>query len=412
MATSISHAQRREDFKEEFLTCSICAESYDNDTHQAKCLPCLHTYCKTCLQTLAGQRPKFNCPNCRYVVALPGGTVDNLPNNFLVENLKEYRDIFSVSMFCGSCDEVDNQAVNFCHDCGCFLCQTCVDAHRRMAPLRSHKLSTIQELQEKKRKFSNRQQATTKCRKHDQDLLYFCTSTMCRFAVCAVCRDDHHGHYIIDLSAAVNEMASDIQQLSARISDRNQELVEKRVSFEALQKKRKENFDKMETEIEESKQTLLILIESQFNQAHSSLKRLYQAETNRLTKSIESADFLSAKMISACEFANEACKQIGETSTSTNIPDSHQTQLLDSQRQIMTRLQELENTELPASFSDKTNFTLTDAHHTAMARIQDSLQHFCDIELRLPSPQIDPSAALLKSDYQEKIFQTRQSFKR
>ena len=72
MAARLS--RRKEEFKEEFLTCSICTESYDRYEHQAKFLPCLHTYCKSCLESLAqaGQRPKFNCPQCRKLVSVPG----------------------------------------------------------------------------------------------------------------------------------------------------------------------------------------------------------------------------------------------------------------------------------------------------------------------------------------------------
>ena len=147
MATGISSV--KDNFKDEFLTCSICTELYDTDRHQAKCLPCLHTYCKACLEQLANGLPKLKCPNCRTLITFPDGGVDKLPNNFVVGNLREYHENLSLFKTCGSCDDESNQATSVCFDGG-FLCQKCEDAHKRMKTLQTHKLSTSAELQEKK----------------------------------------------------------------------------------------------------------------------------------------------------------------------------------------------------------------------------------------------------------------------
>ena len=221
MAAFLSLTQRQEDFNEEFLTCSICTEPYDNDQNQAKCLPCLHTYCKLCLQKVASKHPKINCPNCRSLVTLPGGTVDSLPNNFLVENLKNYHDTLNFAISCGSCEDKGNQAVSFCHDCGCFLCQECVDAHRRLGPLRMHKLSTMAELQEKK--CIPMAQCHQQCKKHPkQDLTLFCREPNCKIPVCASCGHvDHRNHDLIDLSVAFDETVADMQRSIARVSLKN-----------------------------------------------------------------------------------------------------------------------------------------------------------------------------------------------
>ena len=242
MAASLSPAQQQEDFKEEFLTCSICTEPYDKDQHQAKCLSCLHTYCKSCLQKLAGKRSKINCPKCRSLVTLPGGTVDSLPNNFLVENLKVYRDIFSFAVLCGSCENEGNQAVSFCHDCGCFLCQGCVDAHKRLGPLRMHKLSTMAELQEKK--CNPMAQRHQQCKKHPkQDLTLFCREPNCKMPVCASCGHvDHRGHDLIDLLVTFDEIVAKMQRSIKSVGLKNQEAAKYRTTTEALQKKITDSF--------------------------------------------------------------------------------------------------------------------------------------------------------------------------
>jgi len=58
----------------------------------ARVLPCLHSYCKTCLEKHAGGNSKFVCPNsgCSQIVTLEGGQgVDSLPTNtyFHIANL-------------------------------------------------------------------------------------------------------------------------------------------------------------------------------------------------------------------------------------------------------------------------------------------------------------------------------------
>ncbi len=350
---------KQDEFKEEFLTCSICTYSFDQDKHRAKCLPCLHTYCLACLQNIAGGRPQLNCPNDRKLVTLPGGTVDNLPNNFLVENLKEYQDIFNLTVACGGCDS-QLHAESFCHDCGVFLCQKCIAYHRDFRPLQSHKLLTLAELQEKKCNPNTQRQR--ECTKHPkQDVTMYCREADCKVPVCGTCAHlDHQGHDLIDLSAAVGQVITDMQQSMGRVNERNQELVQKRLTIEQQKQELTTNFNKKEKEMREEAQKLHHYIDINYNQAHFHLKNLYETEMNNLTASIESIDFLATQMTSASEFANKSCDKTM----------SHPTQLLTSQNNIMERLKELEITDLPKTESVKTDFDFTKEHHLTMLHIQ------------------------------------------
>ena len=54
------------------LTCAVCLEKY----RRPKLLPCFHTFCLTCLESLAPPpAPSLTCPACRTVVPLPPGGV-------------------------------------------------------------------------------------------------------------------------------------------------------------------------------------------------------------------------------------------------------------------------------------------------------------------------------------------------
>ena len=364
MAASLLPSQKSEEFKEQFLTCPICYESYDNGEHQAKCLPCLHTFCLSCLQSHASKRPKFNCPQCRKEIILPGGNVDSLPNNFLVENLKDYQDIQNLTVSCGSCDE-ESQAVSFCHDCGCFLCHTCVDNHQKMRPLRHHKRSTMQELQQQK--YHPRKEQV--CQKHpSQTLTLYCKHAACKVPVCASCGlVDHRSHKLVDLSKAVDGILIEIKQSSAKVNGRNQQLVRRRATVKTQQKMLNQNSEQTLKDIGELEKKLINLIRLRCSKATAHVKKLCETQNKRLTAELESIDNLKDQMTNACEFANKACEM------------NHPTQLLTSQYQITDRLQELEHADLPQTTSDKTEFTFTDNHELALAQIQESAQHLCNV---------------------------------
>ena len=363
MATSLLPSQKGKEFKEQFLTCPICYESYDIGEHQAKCLPCLHTFCLSCLESHAGKRPKFNCPQCRKEIIPPDQNVDSLPNNFVVENLKEYEDLINRAVVCGDCDD-GNQAVSFCHDCGLFLCQGCVDDHRRKRSQRHHKLSTMEDLQQQ----NYRPRKEKVCEKHPtQTLTLYCKEAACKIPVCACCGlVDHRGHELVDLTAAVDEIVAEIKQSSAQLNDRSQELIRKKITVETQKKQLAQSSEKTIKDIDELEDKLIKLVKSKCSQAKVHVKQHCETEMKNLTTKIESIDNITAQVTNACEFANKACDM------------NHPTQLLTSQHQITDRLRELEHVDFPETISDKTEFTFTHSHQSALAQIQESMQYLCD----------------------------------
>ena len=390
MAASLLHSQKGEEFKEQFLTCPICYESYDNGEHQAKCLPCLHTFCLSCLKSHAGKRPKFNCPQCRKEIVLPGGSVDSLPNNFLVENLREYQDLINHAVLCGDCDD-ENQAVSFCQDCFLFLCQDCVDGHKKRRSQKHHKLLTMQELQQQKHPTRKEQV----CQKHPTQILtLYCKEAACNVPVCASCGLlDHRSHELVDLTAAIDEIVAGIKQLSANVNSRNQELVKRKDAIATQQKQLVQRSEQKMNDIDKLEKKLVKLIESKCSEAKVHVKQLCGTEMKNLTTKIEAVDNITAQMTNASEFANKACDI------------NHLTQTLTSQHQITDRLRELKNADLPETTSDRADFTFTDNHNheSALAQIQESAQHLCDISwLQRTGIGVDQKVSLREANFMRK----------
>ncbi|XP_008425487.1 tripartite motif-containing protein 3b isoform X1 [Poecilia reticulata] len=70
----------------QFLVCSICLDHY----HNPKVLPCLHTFCESCLQNyIPPESLTLSCPVCRQTSILPEKGVGALQNNFFITNLME-----------------------------------------------------------------------------------------------------------------------------------------------------------------------------------------------------------------------------------------------------------------------------------------------------------------------------------
>ena len=65
---------------EEFLTCSICFEIYKDP----KTLPCLHSFCKECIDNLTskGHTKGHPCPICREKFLISKNGAEDLKTNF------------------------------------------------------------------------------------------------------------------------------------------------------------------------------------------------------------------------------------------------------------------------------------------------------------------------------------------
>jgi len=132
------------------LKCAICLEQYK----EPKVLPCLHSFCKTCLEGLLpkeGLSWRVDCPSCCSSVEIPKGEVDLLPTNFVLNNLLSmvalHLNLGRGNFECDSCDSSD-APVNRCATCCQFLCEVCTAAHKRGRGTKTHHLMSLEEAKE------------------------------------------------------------------------------------------------------------------------------------------------------------------------------------------------------------------------------------------------------------------------
>ena len=105
------------------LNCPICLDSYTDP----RALPCLHTYCKKCIDNLPTIRARVKCPECRRVCQLGGEGASSLPKAFHVSNLQEIKESFKYSTDephpeCSKHKKIKNL---FCEKCQVLMCLKC-----------------------------------------------------------------------------------------------------------------------------------------------------------------------------------------------------------------------------------------------------------------------------------------------
>ena len=181
---------------EKEITCPVC----QNQFCEPKILPCLHYYCKECVQQLAllaGPNRPFACPECRRGTVLPQNDANQLRTVFFVNRIIELHAKMEkaqgkVEAVCELCSGAKAEA--FCRRCAEFICNDCVRSHRKMKTFAGHKVVTLQELKEGGAKAIPLNEAPpSMCRKHEQPLNIYCFGCSC-----LICRDcvisNHAGH--------------------------------------------------------------------------------------------------------------------------------------------------------------------------------------------------------------------------
>ena len=195
--------------KEEFLVCPICLRNYQNP----KLLPCLHTFCGSCLADYVfnltkdgfqqgsvsehNQRVKFKCPVCRADTDLElsednGEIASVFTDNHLISNLMEKIDMHSTEKNCESCSsrvapgQRAEKAEVWCQNCKISFCDSCIQAHNIIKACRDHvvinlrdmKVNPLQSIQNSKREIP--------CPEHkDKVIEFYCLD--CRVAICSSC---------------------------------------------------------------------------------------------------------------------------------------------------------------------------------------------------------------------------------
>ena len=86
-----------------------------------------------------------------------------------------------------------DKAEGFCRQCTQFVCEKCIESHRRMKVFAGHKIASLKELKEGAKEIIVEEPPLQVCKEHDEAMKIYCFD--CNCLVCHDCTvKDHFGH--------------------------------------------------------------------------------------------------------------------------------------------------------------------------------------------------------------------------
>ena len=205
------------------LTCTVCLDRLKDP----RLLPCLHAYCKRCLDGIlhkSREKRKIVCPQCRSGHAVPSSGVGAFPSDMLLESALEFyslKDEPKKAVACNMCTE-DDPATMYCPTCGKFLCAFCSKAHGRMLEYRDHKMVVaLDKLDSEAMKQFERPRH---CSNHSGEPLKLYCET-CKSLICRDCTIvDHRNHDFGFVKTIRPKIVNAISELMQAAKMKQQEL--------------------------------------------------------------------------------------------------------------------------------------------------------------------------------------------
>ncbi|XP_072020484.1 probable E3 ubiquitin-protein ligase MID2 [Amphiura filiformis] len=228
-----ANAENADAFNERFLTCTICLDTY-SDT--PKLLPCLHSFCESCIAKIADGKSEFSCPVCRRNVELSSQGAKGLPNNIFIRDLQDFltqqNRPRSESLSAVDSDSSNNLYIRDLQD---FLSEQpnrprveserdvrqvtqrprAASAAAQPPKINKHASSNVFQRVALKIKLPFRSKHKRYCQYHsEKELKQYCQQ--CQQIVCKKCvRLEHseEGHYVMDLSLAADNSKRHLKSL-------------------------------------------------------------------------------------------------------------------------------------------------------------------------------------------------------
>lgn len=176
------------------ITCLICRELFTDP----KTIPCLHTFCKQCIEGLQTADSFTNdtyCPECRCTVSCQ---LSSVPTNSMINRLVDiFKQSESGELNCNNCTEKDSRATCWCVECNSLLCVKCNNAHARLRNLKSHRTVAVSELMQSPYGFLSTEEREA-CKRHSKQLLDLYCKT-CNIIICRDCTYKDHPRKVCDV---------------------------------------------------------------------------------------------------------------------------------------------------------------------------------------------------------------------
>ena len=288
------------------LTCAICLGRYKHP----KVLPCLHTYCKSCLVGLSvaydsasKSKPttiiQITCPQCKEVHKVPSGGVDSFKTYFTINNLIELLHIHEVSSCSREAGKViqcesgldENPAIARCLSCSEYLCENCYAIHRRLKATRDHNMITLEKIKKSDKKLGVQSvQRKQYCEEHDDEVL----KLFCKTCNKVICRDcalvKHREHDYAFIREVRPETQEHLELLLKKVEEKEKEFQGHKAYIEELQRSNGNTLTSCLKEVNETCDKLIEAIEARRAYLIAELHSKHEAEEEQNKGEMNSID--------------------------------------------------------------------------------------------------------------------------
>ncbi|CAH1778163.1 unnamed protein product, partial [Owenia fusiformis] len=208
----------RESIDQRFLFCHICQETY----RRPKVLPCLHSFCKPCLEDYAAQQAQDGavpCPICNCQAVIPKEGIAGFKTNTFINSLNGGDDLANGPRRCDFCVKRGKtaSAILKCLECREFLCGACSENHKLTSITMHHHTLSLADLRSGRysREIRAIEQVTCDIHKNEVIMLY---CLKCRQPICRDCKvNAHDGHDCAPLKDATERHVSKVSTLMDKL---------------------------------------------------------------------------------------------------------------------------------------------------------------------------------------------------
>ena len=352
MSTGGEARQKGVEELEQEVTCPVCQDHFQ----EPKILPCLHYYCKGCIEALAkragGPNQPFPCPECRTPTLLPQGDPDQLQTAFFINRMKEVHAKLEkvegkVEAKCEMCS--GGVATAFCRQCAEFICNECTRSHQRMKVFAGHKVSTLTELKEggAKEIVAAKSTPPPMCKIHEEQAKIYCYD--CKTLICRDCviDEEHKSHNYEFVKKAAPKIQKKLKEHLTPLNESQKGIEDAIKNVEGAKAEIVAMDETMTTSIKRSFQELRDILDKREKELLAETAATVERKMTNLTMQQKKLEMSSGTIQSLVEFVERSV----ENATDEELMTIH-TQMVtriseetEKQRQTSAELAPVENAD-------------------------------------------------------------------
>ena len=297
------------------LTCVVCEDRFDDP----RVLPCLHTYCRKCVESLAEKSASevekssnIVCPDCKIPPKEEG--VGELPKSPVFSNLAKLLEIYkagesgSQPLTCENSQD-GNPASARCLDCDAYLCDSCLELHKMRVSSRKHVTVTLDEIKESGGRCLSRPR---NCNSHKKELTMYCST--CAQLICDNCSSEEHSSHEYGLVSDIQDKSrKKLNNYLSSLRHHVEKAKAKKEKAAALMEKHKTNVKAIHTKVDKTIGEIIQVLKKRQGEIHGEIDIKAKEEEDAISADVKDAELIQIRLTSSINFGDRLLQSAGDS---------------------------------------------------------------------------------------------------